>query len=151
MAKLAHGPNRVDDNVPMLDRITLKDVERLPEKLEPGELYYSEKFRIAAHACACGCGERVITPIGKLDWSLNVSAAGPSLSPSIGNWNLPCRSHYWICEGKIVPARSWSNAEVEKAAARERRFRDANSSISVGPLSFWSRAKKLLRKIMGLR
>lgn len=150
MAKPSDGANRLDHNLSMLDRISLKDVDRLPEKLEPGELYYSDRFRIAAHSCACGCGERVITPVGKLDWSLKLSSAGPTLSPSIGNWNLPCRSHYWIREGKIVPARSWSNADVEKAAARERQLRQTKSAKAVVQPSIWTRVRKALKNFVGL-
>lgn len=132
----------------MLETISIKDVDRLPDRPQPGHLYYSEKFRIAAHSCACGCGERVITPIGKLDWSLKRTPAGPSLSPSIGNWNLRCRSHYWIRDGKIIPARSWSQEDVESAAAREREFRRATSERPARR-SLWSRLKELLRNLTG--
>jgi hypothetical protein len=41
-----------------------------------------------------------------------------SLSPSIGNWQFPCRSHYWIRENAIVWAGSMTEAEI--AAVRRR-------------------------------
>ena len=37
--------------------------------------------------------------------------------PSVGNWQLPCRSHYWIEEGEIIHAKQWSDAEIKRNRA----------------------------------
>jgi hypothetical protein len=79
-------------------------VEFIPEELELGVLYVSLKFNTVAHSCACGCGLQVITPLIRKGWRL-IFDGTVSLQPSIGNWNYPCRSHYWIRKNNIVWAR----------------------------------------------
>ena len=49
-------------------RFRLAEVESFPRPLEVGVLYFSERFSGAAHACACGCGMEVITPISPVQW-----------------------------------------------------------------------------------
>ena len=85
----------------------------MPKVLEPGVLYVSQEFKTAAHLCACGCGEKVRTPLGPTEWKLTEAPNGPTLYPSIGNWQQPCRSHYWIRRGEIVWAEDWSEEQVE--------------------------------------
>lgn len=78
-------------------------VETIPEKLEQGVLYVSERGKTAAHLCACGCGERIDTPLKWLGWTLKKTGDGKvSLYPSIENTDLPCRSHYYIYKGMFV-------------------------------------------------
>ena len=77
-------------------------VEQLPDLLDPGLLYVSMKFAICAHSCACGCGRKVYTPLGLKDWQLYFDGETVSLSPSIGNYDFPCRSHYFIRYNRIV-------------------------------------------------
>ena len=60
----------------------------MPQDLRPGVLYVSEEFGAAAHLCACGCGEKVSTPLGPTEWSLEETGGGPTLRPSVGNWQL---------------------------------------------------------------
>lgn len=88
-------------------------VEYIPEKLEPGMLYISHKYRTASHLCACGCGLKVVTPLNPAQWKLIDHGKTVSLFPSIGNWSLPCRSHYWIDHGQI----HWSYAMSERQIA----------------------------------
>ncbi|PKQ10129.1 MAG: hypothetical protein CVT69_01360 [Actinobacteria bacterium HGW-Actinobacteria-9] len=97
-------------------------VETMPETLEPGRLYISQRFRTAAHLCACGCGSRVVTPLKPAKWQLTEAGGRVSLSPSIGRWQLPCKSHYWIRDNQVV----WSGAvsEEEMQAVLERDQRD---------------------------
>jgi hypothetical protein len=71
-------------------------IDSVPAKLEEGVLYVSMKFRTVMHRCCCGCGSEVVTPLSPTDWKLTFDGVSISLSPSIGNWSLPCRSHYWI-------------------------------------------------------
>lgn len=115
------------------ERFEIVDVERFPESMAAGKLYVSHKFGSAAHLCACGCGSRVITPFGPLDWSLSGPANSPTLYPSIGNWNLPCQSHYWVREGRVCWARAWSRDEIiesrrREALAREKAWTNARRS-----------------------
>jgi hypothetical protein len=57
--------------------------------------------------------------IGPTDWSLEISAAGPSLYPSVGNWQQACQSHYWIRGGVIVWAEAWTPEQIEMGRAGE--------------------------------
>lgn len=106
-------------------RIELQRVEYMPKELLPGVLYVAEEFGTAAHLCACGCGSRVRTPLGPTEWRLSTSAAGVSLHPSVGNWQRPCRSHYWIRDGEIVWSGAWTDEQVEAGRAREHARRDS--------------------------
>jgi hypothetical protein len=96
-------------------------VEYLPEALEEGTLYVSMQYATAAHRCACGCGNEVITPLSPTDWKLTFDGRTISLSPSIGNWSFPCRSHYWITRDRVEWAASWSQEEVEAGRAKDRK------------------------------
>lgn len=87
-------------------KIKHKFVDIIPEKLEPNIIYISLQHCTAIHLCTCGCGNEVVTPISPNDWSLTFNGKTVSLSPSIGNWQLPCRSHYWIRNSSII----WSNS-----------------------------------------
>lgn len=83
-------------------KIRLQRVHYMPTAMEPGVLYVSEEFGAAAHLCPCGCGSKVRTPLGPTDWFLEETNDKPTLYPSIGNWQLPCQSHYWITEGQVM-------------------------------------------------
>jgi hypothetical protein len=106
--------------------IRLELVEDMPGQFAPGILYVSEEYEIACHLCACGCGSPVYTPLDAAEWSFKNEGGKPSLRPSIGNWTLPCRSHYWIKSGRINWARNWSDNEVEAGRRAERKRRDAH-------------------------
>jgi hypothetical protein len=66
-----------------------------------------------------------MTPLGPTDWRFKDSREGPSLWPSIGNWQLPCRSHYIIRNGQVIWARAWTEEEVKYGRAREKKMADA--------------------------
>lgn len=106
-------------------KIRLEKVHYMPKRLAPGILYVSYEFGTAAHLCACGCGEKVRTPLGATEWTIKEHATGPSLWPSVGNWQRPCKSHYVIAEGEIVWAPRWSDAQVSSGRAREQHRREA--------------------------
>lgn len=86
----------------MLKTIEPRFVTNVPRSLEPGVLYVSMEFGTAVHACCCGCGEQIVTPLTPRDWSLLYDGQTVSLWPSIGNWNMSCRSHYLIQRNEIV-------------------------------------------------
>lgn len=92
----------------------------MPKVLEPGVLYVSEEYGAAAHLCACGCGAKIRTPLGPAQWRMYESKDGPSLYPSVGNWQQPCRSHYVISRGKIRWYDAWTAHQVEAGRRHER-------------------------------
>jgi len=104
----------------MLQKIKLVRVQYMPKTLEPGILYVSEEFGAVAHLCACGCGAKIRTPIGPTGWRFEDSDNGPSLHPSIGNWQQACQSHYFIRDGEIISAPKWTKAEIESGRNYER-------------------------------
>jgi hypothetical protein len=88
-------------------------VDTIPDRLEPGVLYVSMRYRTAMHLCPTGCGEEVVTPLDRSDWTLTFDGT-VSLRPSVGNWGLACRSHYWITRDHVVWAATWSREEVAR-------------------------------------
>lgn len=94
-------------------------VEFVPPDLEEGVLYVSISYATAIHLCACGCRNRVVTPISPAEWQLLYDGESVSLTPSIGNWEFPCRSHYWIRHNEIKWARSWSDEEIAEGRCRD--------------------------------
>jgi len=92
-------------------------VECVPDQLEDGVVYVSVTYATVVHRCCCGCGQEVVTPLSRKGWTLSFDGESISLSPSIGNWSFPCRSHYWIRRNGVQWANRWSRDEVE--AARE--------------------------------
>jgi hypothetical protein len=99
-------------------------VEFIPEQLEDGVLYVSQRYGTAMHLCCCGCGSEVVTPLNPAGWTLEIVNGGVTLRPSIGSWSLPCRSHYLIRQGKVVWARDMSREEIEDGRLRDERLRD---------------------------
>lgn len=91
-------------------------IETFPTQLKPGVLYVSATYSTAAHLCCCGCREEVITPLSRAQWVLTFDG-NVSLRPSIGNWALPCRSHYVIDRGDVRWA--WALSETEIRINRE--------------------------------
>ena len=79
----------------------------MPDDLifEQGKIYVSRRYYSAIHLCVCGCGNKTVMPINHEEWSYgwDMTEVNGKLSfiPSVGNWNFPCRSHYFITENKI--------------------------------------------------
>jgi Family of unknown function (DUF6527) len=99
--------------------ITHEFVEYVPTELADGILYISITYRTAVHRCACGCGNKVVTPITPADWQLYYNGDTVSLTPSIGNWGFPCHSHYWIDAGRIRWAGRWTSKQIAAGRARD--------------------------------
>lgn len=108
-----------------LKKIRLQHVHYMPKDLEPGVLYVSEEFNTAAHLCACGCGAKIRTPLGPTDWSFEDTPEGPTLYPSIGNWQQACKSHYWIRKGKVIWADQWTPEQIKAGRHAEELRRNA--------------------------
>lgn len=95
-------------------------VEHIPEALEIDVLYIAIDHDVAVHSCFCGCGLEVVTPLSPAQWSLTYDGRAVSLSPSIGNWSFPCKSHYWIRRGRVEWSTRFSDAKIDAVKAKDR-------------------------------
>lgn len=81
--------------------LTPQLVEHVPEEMVDGVLYISKRFGVIMHRCCCGCGSEVVTHLGGGGWQAKEESGLVSLTPSIGNYQIPCKSHYWIENNKV--------------------------------------------------
>lgn len=107
------------------DALTPVFVDAIPGVLEAGTLYICEKYRTASHLCCCGCGTKVATPLKPTFWSLTKNEDLVSLHPSVGNWSLPCKSHYIIRDSRVVWASTFTDAEIASVKAHDSAEQDA--------------------------
>ncbi|WP_275293573.1 DUF6527 family protein [Amycolatopsis sp. La24] len=112
--------------------ITHEFIETVPDRLDDGIIYISLTYATAVHRCCCGCGHEVVTPLHPKQWSVTFNGETVSLSPSIGNWSFACRSHYWVREGQIRPARIFGTAEVARLRAEDELLLDRHFNRSEG-------------------
>lgn len=88
-------------------------VEKIPKQLDPDVVYHNQDFELAALLCACGCGHRVtlLVPDSHQVFSNRGLA---SVIPSIAVCDAPCKSHYFITDGRVewLPAFSASQASA---------------------------------------
>lgn len=111
-----------------LREFTLSVVRRVPEQLEYGILYVCFECNVVVHLCACGCGEKVVLPISPSCWSIKYNGEAVSINPSIGNFQIPCRSHYWIGHNKVL----WVNDADTRTS-----MQDTNAEIQANPHRRW--------------
>ncbi len=102
-----------------IPRLQLERVEFMPKELQPGVLYFAEKYGAAAHLCACGCGRKIRTPVIPTKWKLSEGMHGPTLYPSVGNWQQDCKSHYIIHDGDVIECGRWTDEEILAGRIRE--------------------------------
>ena len=114
-------------------------VEFIPETLSDGVVYVSIPYATAAHSCFCGCGSKVVTPLSKRGWSVTYDGESVSLYPSIGNYGLPCQSHYFVRKDQVEWARAISQDAIDSDRRRDGLLSDEisenhsnESSISIG-------------------
>jgi hypothetical protein len=101
--------------------LTPEFVDTFPTRLQPGVVYISIEFTTCAHLCPCGCGEEVITPLSPAQWSFTFNGRDVSMHPSVGNWSLPCQSHYVIDRGRVRWAAHFTKEQIATNRARDRR------------------------------
>lgn len=131
-------------------KIRLQQTKHIPKELEPGVLYVSEEFQFAAHLCACGCGSKIRTPLGSTEWDVTETSSGPSLYPSIGNWQQKCQSHYWIRRGEVVWAPKWTPEEIAAGRQQEEdRRRDYYEALEHKRINLARRFWNWLKGIFG--
>jgi hypothetical protein len=131
-------------------RLDHRFVDHIPDAIEPGVLYVSMKYATAAHQCCCGCGSEVITPFTPTDWSLTYDGDSISLSPSIGSWSSPCRSHYFMEKGRVIEAPPWSDEQVDAEWVRDRRAKAAYYAQSTSAPSLAAGLDEPARRRRGL-
>jgi hypothetical protein len=119
-------------------------VEFIPKVLEEGVLYISKKFRTASHRCCCGCGTKIVTPLRETEYRLTQEADRVSLYPSIGNWNHPCQSHYWIKNNQVAWAAAMSHAEIQLGRAHDDALKQAYFAKVAWP--WWRRTASWIKR-----
>jgi hypothetical protein len=132
-------------------------VDHIPEELVEGFVFVSMAYATAAHKCACGCGNEVITPLTPTDWQLIFDGESISLRPSIGNWNFPCQSHYWLDRNRVRWAPRWTRKQIEAGRARDRLAKlraggmrasaDIAAATSPPTASLWERLRAWSRRL----
>lgn len=100
-------------------------VQHIPEKIEPGILYISLEFKTIIHSCACGCGNEIVTQISPDKWTFIFNGESVSLNPSIGNWSLPCQSHYWIKNSQVKWASKFTDYEIGQVKNQDKEDSEA--------------------------
>ena len=116
-------------------------VDDMPPSLKPGNLYISVKHRLTEHLCACGCGAEVSLPLGRSDWRIVYDGESITVLPSIGNWRLPCGSHYIIEKGHTRWCLAWTEKEIRASRASDRKFKTADIARRRRKTRWWSRIR----------
>ena len=97
-------------------------VHRVPAELEEGILYICLDCDVVVHKCACGCGEKVVLPLSPEHWKLTYDGE-VTLSPSIGNYQYECKSHYFVRNGNVV----WVESFKEEFKSKKKRKKKKKS------------------------
>lgn len=83
----------------------------IPTDLEEGILYITEEYQVSVHLCPCGCKNKIVLPFtflpkemgqDRIWWLMTKQGETVSFDPSIGNNQIPCKTHYYIKENKIL-------------------------------------------------
>lgn len=127
-------------------KFAIRRVHFMPKTLEPCVLYVSEEYLTAAHLCACGCGTKIRTPLGPTEWSIDETHEGPTLWPSVGNWQHGCRSHYWFDRGEVIWGEAWSPQQVAAGRVQEETRRRAYYE-ALYPQGWFKRLRKWVGKL----
>lgn len=107
-------------------KLSYRFVKNVPEEIENGIIYVSIEYATAIHKCCCGCGNEVVTPISPTDWELIFNGNSISLYPSIGNWSLKCKSHYWITRNRVEWASKWKERDIKYVQEKEKLEKDSH-------------------------
>ena len=115
--------------MPPTDRFSHEFVDFIPADLDDGVLYVSLPYATVMHLCACGCATKVASALDPTDYSITFDGETISLSPSIGNWNFHCRSHYVIRRGQVRWMPAMSDADIAAGRHRDRRAKTARDDL----------------------
>lgn len=131
-------------------------VDFIPEQLRDGILYVSRRYRTASHLCCCGCKREVVTPLNPAKWKLTEHPDGSvSLSPSVGNWGFPCRSHYWVSKNRVHWAADFSDDQIAAVVQRDRLAVDqlakANQPAEHWVIAIWKSMTRPIKHWLGIK
>jgi hypothetical protein len=141
----------------MITRLKPRLVTAIPEQPEAGVFYVSVEYATTLHLCACGCGQEVVLGISPNDWKVCWDGLTISVSPSVGNWSLPCRSHYVIRHNRIQWAKTCRDEEIARTRAADLRRKRLDSgapthlpthdtdAATTAPDRGWRRLLRVLR------
>lgn len=87
-------------------------VEQVPRQMKARTLYISIEHGTCLHACLCGCGAEVATPLSPRQWALTYDGETVSLWPSVGSWHIRCQSHYIIRRSRVLWEPQFSPQEI---------------------------------------
>jgi hypothetical protein len=132
--------------MPRVTEVTFAFVDSAPERLEPGKIYVSTKYRAIVHLCLCGCNEKVLLRLDPEDWSVTFDGRTISIHDSVGNVGLPCRSHYFVRRNRV----DWLPPLLDvdpQAALGQRSARDQQSEgpTTSGPVRWFRRRHRSRR------
>lgn len=109
--------------------LRIERVERIPDALAAEVVYVSEEYEMAALRCPCGCGHRVLLLLGD-GHTVSEINGWAEVSPSIGVWDAPCKSHFFVREGKVIWATPYSQAAIDHQMLQQlRRHEDATPVV----------------------
>ena len=123
--------------------------------LVAGKLYISILYTTTVHLCASGCGFKVVLPLSPAQYRFEFDGVDVSMSPSVGNWDYPCGSHYWIRRGRVVDAGRWGDERLDAAARNDQEdveayyaesSREATESTASGIRVFFGRLLRHRRR-----
>ena len=82
------------------------------------------------------------------EFSLKEIGGAVSLFPSIGNWNFPCQSHYWIKGGRVIVAPPMTQNEI----LRGRQYDDAQKAayFSIPRVPWWAQFAAAIKAWLGI-
>jgi hypothetical protein len=58
------------------------------------------------------------------EWTLTIVGNAITLSPSVGNWNHPCQSHYLIRANKVIWVGAMTKNQIEFGRVKDRINKD---------------------------
>ena len=118
-------------------------VEYIPSQIESDVLYVSIEFDIAKHLCPCGCKSVIVTSLSPARWKLIYDGETVSLRPSVGNWTLNCKSHYFITNDKIEWAGLMNDKQISDVIKNDNSAIKHHVEDSQQPLNIFKKIKKL--------
>ena len=97
-------------------------------------------FLLTVYPVAASSADDAQTSQNRPHWSFELK--GGLFYPSIGNWQFPCKSHYWISGGEIRWAEEWTPEQIEAGREaedqRRRRYYRERDRQQIGILKrFW--------------
>jgi hypothetical protein len=81
----------------------------------------------------------VVTPLNPAKWHFSEHEGTVSLSPSVGNWSFPCKSHYWIAGNRVQWAGAMSAEQIAIVKTRDRQDAELLAHRPVGRFAAFCR------------